>query len=442
MKCKLTKYNQFYFQVTACNPVVKRMEVSDGVYKAKCFLTGMQNTKSFLDNPIIQIVEWRLKLCAGIKLFIIEKFVIVKNCLKFPVLGSPKHLDKSTFTTSPDGEWEMEEVSKIPRRQDIEKDPYANDKLQVEKYENEDGDVVRTIRIKKKILNQAQEDQLPITKETWEAVICFLNNVDVRDDMDLQTFLEETSKDIFSRIVNTSRIEAGIARYQCSDCPFKGHYLRHLVNHIQLEHLKDFPGYKCPDCGRKILTFLDFEKHVKTQHLFKHTRNSEAQNDSLKPAKNNSKSQPNEKANPSFDASNILESMENHFLFVNRPTEDPEKEEEDKEIDWTEQIDNKIRLSGDLFHCTACSYNNKQIEELLYHIQMQHVPNFPGYSCLNCRQHFQYILTFLHHFRLTHSKIRITETYKHIHKPLHKPKFSLKPSIKQWLNSTSDSRML
>ena len=65
-------------------------------------------------------------------------------------------------------------------------------------------------------------------------------------------------------------------QWKCSACTFyQSRQQRHIVNHIQLTHLRGFPGYRCPAtaCSMNIPNVMGFEVHLKA--CAAHKKNSD-----------------------------------------------------------------------------------------------------------------------------------------------------------------------
>ena len=54
--------------------------------------------------------------------------------------------------------------------------------------------------------------------------------------------------------------------YQCCDCEYNSTKKPYIVSHIQANHLPNFPGYTCPDCGSHSATVGGYDKHLQRIH--------------------------------------------------------------------------------------------------------------------------------------------------------------------------------
>ena len=105
---------------------------------------------------------------------------------------------------------------------------------------------------------------------TWKSIICFLNeaNVNVATALDNKILKEVICKQIIAKTEPITEPTPQGWRYLCTDCNlYKCRHLSQIVNHIQLSHLQQFPGYKCPHCSFMFPAFLSFENHIKDDHF-------------------------------------------------------------------------------------------------------------------------------------------------------------------------------
>ena len=207
-----------------------QMCLSDGKFMTdKCALTHVLGNKFLvqkLNNPVVKILQWKLKDVSVSSesvgtILIIENLVIVKNLPDFPILGLPQPLHRmKTVVTS-----------------------------------------VRT--------STRRTQEMPNNFLTWKSILCFLNEVNV-DKSDKRSFEEVFCKEIIAKTEYIHEFTPQGWRYLCTDCNlYKSRRLSQIVNHIQLSHLPQFPGYKCPHCSLNFQAILSFENHVKDDHSFK-----------------------------------------------------------------------------------------------------------------------------------------------------------------------------
>merc|ERR1719481_1148967 len=62
------------------------------------------------------------------------------------------------------------------------------------------------------------------------------------------------------------KLSGSEGNFQCTDCRYVNDRQCEIVNHIQVAHLPNFPGYKCPHCGKHLLSISELEKHLKNDH--------------------------------------------------------------------------------------------------------------------------------------------------------------------------------
>ena len=99
----------------------------------------------------------------------------------------------------------------------------------------------------------------------WSSITNFLQHLNlnpVHENVDLLT--ERWAKVIGSKMV------AGQGCWQCVECEYyKSKLQRNVVNHLQMTHLPNFPGYKCPksECRKLVQSIGEIERHIKTDHV-------------------------------------------------------------------------------------------------------------------------------------------------------------------------------
>jgi len=97
---------------------------------------------------------------------------------------------------------------------------------------------------------------------SWSSIICFLDHLNlnpVHENVDLLT-------ERWAKIIST-KMMAAMGYWHCVDCKhYKSRQQRHMVNHIQISHLSNFPGYKCKDCGKILPSTGEVERHLKSEH--------------------------------------------------------------------------------------------------------------------------------------------------------------------------------
>ena len=57
--------------------------------------------------------------------------------------------------------------------------------------------------------------------------------------------------------------------YHCVECGFKARGNGAILNHLEIYHMKNIMGFKCPDCDSVCDTFLTFNEHMKIAHKVK-----------------------------------------------------------------------------------------------------------------------------------------------------------------------------
>ena len=71
-------------------------------------------------------------------------------------------------------------------------------------------------------------------------------------------------------------------------------------------------------------------------------------------------------------------------------------------IEKTEHI-NEPTPQGWRYLCTDCYlYKCRRLSQIVNHVQLSHLPHFPGYKCPHCSQKFQAILSFENHIKDDH----------------------------------------
>ena len=205
--------------------------LSDGKFiTEKCALSPELGNKFLvqkLNNSVVKILQWNLKDALSFEghrtVLVIQNLVVVKNHPNFPILGNPYPLHRmKTATTA-------------------------------------------TIA---KSSNHAPPVNSAIL--TWKSIICFLNeaNVNVATALDNKILKEVICKQIIAKTEPITEPTPQGWRYLCTDCNlYKCRHLSQIVNHIQLSHLQQFPGYKCPHCSLMFPAFLSFENHIKDDHF-------------------------------------------------------------------------------------------------------------------------------------------------------------------------------
>jgi len=104
-----------------------------------------------------------------------------------------------------------------------------------------------------------------LSNVTWTSITCFLQHLNlnpVHENVDLLT--EKWAKVIGGKMVTVQ------GSWQCNECEYyKSRQQRHIINHIQMAHLPNFPGYKCPksECRKLVQSTGEFESHIKTDHM-------------------------------------------------------------------------------------------------------------------------------------------------------------------------------
>jgi len=69
----------------------------------------------------------------------------------------------------------------------------------------------------------------------------------------------------WDREVGMKMLKEGLS-WQCSDCDYNSKKKPYIVSHIQANHLPNFPGYNCPDCGSHSATLGGYDKHMQRVH--------------------------------------------------------------------------------------------------------------------------------------------------------------------------------
>jgi len=69
----------------------------------------------------------------------------------------------------------------------------------------------------------------------------------------------------WDREVSMKMLKEGLS-WQCSDCDYNSKKKPYIVSHIQANHLPNFPGYNCPDCGSHSATLGGYDKHMQRVH--------------------------------------------------------------------------------------------------------------------------------------------------------------------------------
>ena len=252
--------------------------LSDGKFiTEKCALTPELGNKFLvqkLNNPVVKILQWNLKDPLSFEghrtVLVIQNLVVVKNHPNFPILGNPYPLHRMKTATAT-------EIAKISNH-------------------------APSVHVNSAIL-------------TWESILCFLNEVDA-NDKNKKIWKEVVCKQIIAKTEHITEPTPQGWKYLCTDCKlYKCRHLSQIVNHIQLSHLKKFPGYICPHCSLKFPAILSFENHIKDDH-FHNTKSKfnppkKIQISSSPPALMIANSQIKGISNL---AAGILGSMDSHFM--------------------------------------------------------------------------------------------------------------------------------
>ena len=64
----------------------------------------------------------------------------------------------------------------------------------------------------------------------------------------------------------SERIKLKGKTYRCVECGFKSQGHMAIIKHLEIHHMKNIKGFKCPDCYLVCDTFLIFNEHMKIVH--------------------------------------------------------------------------------------------------------------------------------------------------------------------------------
>jgi len=175
------------------------------------------------------------------------------------------------------------------------------------------------------------------------------------------------------------RIKLKGKTYRCVECDFKSPGHMAMIKHLELYHMKNIKGFKCPDCDSVCDTFLIFNEHMKIVHKVKLSilqKNSEE--DKLK--------------------------EKNSFSFLNKSIETASG----RPLNWEDEVKKMMRRSSfNKLWCSVCQFrihgSLKGQKEMLTHIETEHMENLLGFRCNSCDVLFEHFVSFNQHMHIAHN---------------------------------------
>jgi len=189
-----------------------------------------------------------------------------------------------------------------------------------------------------------------------------------------------------------TRVKLKGKTYGCVECGFKARGNGTMINHLEIYHMKNITGFKCPDCDSVCDTFLTFNEHMKIAHKVK-----------LSLLQKDIEEKKEEKK--------LVE--KNALSFINASIEVLQTSRR-RSFNWEEEVKRMTRrvskdsrlvgISG--LYCALCDFSSSDSlggqKSLLTHIETNHMENLLGFRCSKCDVLYQTFVIFNQHMNISH----------------------------------------